>query len=174
MTSFSKRYSRDSNAVTTKQIHLQENRPYITTALCLRRTVLKSQQHSASGEQSLHHNSNLLQENSPYITTAISFRRTVLTSQQHSASGEQSLHRNSNLLQENSPYITTTLCCRRTVLTSQQQSASGEQSLHHNSNLLDTNQANIVSSINIVNIKSFLELRLLENILAKLIDHSGK
>ena len=132
MTSFSKRYSRDSNAVTTKQIHLQENRPYITTALCLRRTVLKSQQHSASGEQSLHHNSNLLQENSPYITTAISFRRTVLTSQQHSA--------------------------------------AGEQSLHHNSNLLDANQANIVSSINIVKFKIFLELRLLENILAKLID----
>ncbi|XP_023343984.1 fibrillin-2 [Eurytemora carolleeae] len=147
VTSFSKRYSRDSNAVTTKQIHLQENRPYITTALCLRRTVLKSQQHSASGEQSLHHNSNLLQENSPYITTAISFRRTVLTSQQHSASGEQSLHRDSNLLQENSPYITTTLCLRRTVLKSQQQSASGEQSLHHNSNLLQENSPYITTAI---------------------------
>ena len=68
-----------------------------------RRTVLTSKQHSASGEQSLHHNNTLLQENCPYITTAICFRRTVLKSQQQSASGEQSLHHNSTLLQENSP-----------------------------------------------------------------------
>ena len=42
VSSFSVQYSRYSNAVTTKLIHIQENTPYITTTICLMPTWPKN------------------------------------------------------------------------------------------------------------------------------------